>query len=251
MSSLLVTLCTYNERENIELLIPEILQLLPDAVVLVIDDHSPDGTGKLADEMAAADTRIRTLHRSGKLGLGTAIVRGLRYAIEHQFEFVVNLDADFSHNPKYIPGMVACMDRCDVSIASRYMPGGGVAGWTASRRLMSRLINLWARLMLGLSTADNSGSFRCFRVSRLRRIDWSRILARGYAFQEEILYRCRRAGCRFEEYPIIFEDRRFGQTKISLNECLSAVWVIFRLGIQRALRRPVLLPEDSTEPRPA
>ncbi|MCA9060015.1 MAG: polyprenol monophosphomannose synthase [Planctomycetaceae bacterium] len=241
---MLVTLCTYNEYENIQLLIPEILELLPQATVLVIDDNSPDQTGKLADEMAAADDRIRTIHRSGKLGLGTAIVLGLRYAIEHDFEFVVNLDADFSHNPRYIPPMVECMDRCDVAIASRYMPGGGVAGWTASRMLMSKLINVWARLLLGLTTADNSGSFRCFRVDRLRRIDWSRILAKGYAFQEEILYRCRRAGCRFEEVPIVFEDRRFGQTKISLNECLSAVWIIFRLGIQRALRRPVLLPDN-------
>ena len=235
----LITLCTYNEIENLKGLIPELLSLVPDATVLVIDDNSPDGTGRLVDEMNAADPRIQALHRPGKLGLGTATLAGFRYAIEHRFDFVVNLDADFSHNPKYIPTMIAAMSNSDVAIGSRYMPGGGVAGWTRGRKLMSQMINVWAKIFLGLSTADNSGSFRCYRVAKLAEVDWSLTIAKGYAFQEEVLYRCRAVGCRMCEIPIIFEDRRYGVTKINFGECVKAVWVIFWLGVERVFRRRV------------
>ncbi len=131
------------------------------------------------------------------------------------------------------------MSDSDVAIASRYVAGGGVSGWTRGRKLMSQLINFWAQALLGLTTADNSGSYRCYRVSKLAEIDWDLTLATGYAFQEEVLYRCRTVGCRMAEIPIVFEDRRYGVTKINLKECLTAVWVIFRLGIQRLLRRRV------------
>lgn len=239
MKTTLITLCTYNERENIVQLIPELHSVAPDATILVIDDNSPDGTGQLADRLSAADPRVQVLHRAGKLGLGTAIMAGFQYAIEKQFEFVVNLDADFSHGPKYIPDLIALMPQCDVAIASRYVPGGGVAGWTLGRKLMSQSINLWARLCLGLSTQDNSGSFRCYRVSKLAEIDWTLTIAKGYAFQEEVLYRCRRVQCRMKESPFIYEDRRFGTTKINLSECTTAGWVIFVLGIQRMFRHRV------------
>ena len=232
----LITLCTYNEVDNLRELIPELLSLVPAANILVIDDNSPDGTGTLVAEMAKQDDRIRLLSRRGKLGLGTATLAGFRYAIEHNYELLVNMDADFSHGPKYVPQLLAGAAEYDVVIASRYMPGGGVAGWTFRRKLMSQTINLWARFWLGLKTADNSGSFRCFRVSRLADVDWDLTMARGYAFQEEILYRCRRVGCRMTELPFIFEDRRFGVTKINLKECIVAVWVIFLLGLQRLLR---------------
>ena len=232
----LITLCTYNEVDNLRGLIPELLSLVPTANILVIDDNSPDGTGVLVAEMAKHDDRIRLLSRPGKLGLGTATLAGFRYAIEHGYDLLVNMDADFSHGPKYVPQLIAAAAEYDVVIASRYMPGGGVAGWTFRRKLMSQTINFWARFWLGLKTADNSGSFRCFRVSRLADVDWSLTVARGYAFQEEILYRCRRVGCRMTEVPFIFEDRRFGVTKINLRECVVAVWVIFLLGVQRLLR---------------
>lgn len=232
----LITLCTYNEVDNLRELIPELLSLVPATNILVIDDNSPDGTGMLVAEMAKQDDRIRLLSRRGKLGLGTATLAGFRYAIEHNYELLVNMDADFSHGPKYVPKLIAGAAEYDVVIASRYMPGGGVAGWTFRRKLMSQTINLWARFWLGLKTADNSGSFRCFRVSRLADVDWDLTMARGYAFQEEILYRCRRVGCRMTELPFIFEDRRFGVTKINLKECIVAVWVIFLLGLQRLLR---------------
>ncbi len=236
----LITLCTYNEVDNLRGLIPELLSLVPTVNILVIDDNSPDGTGALVAEMAKHDDRIRLLSRPGKQGLGTATLAGFRYAIEHSYELLVNMDADFSHGPKYVPQLIAAAAEYDVVIASRYVPGGGVAGWTFRRKLMSQTINFWARFWLGLKTADNSGSFRCFRVSRLAEVDWDLTVARGYAFQEEILYRCRRVGCRMTELPFIFEDRRFGVTKINLKECVTAVWVIFLLGLQRILRFRVL-----------
>jgi dolichol-phosphate mannosyltransferase len=231
----LITLCTYNEVDNLRGLIPELLTLVPAANILVIDDNSPDGTGAFVAEMAKRDDRVRLLSRPGKLGLGTATLAGFRYAIEHNYELLVNLDADFSHGPKYVPQLIAAATVYDVVIASRYVAGGGVAGWTFRRKLMSQTINFWARFWLGLKTADNSGSFRCFRVARLAEVDWDLTVARGYAFQEEILYRCRQVGCRMTEVPFIFEDRRFGVTKINLKECIVAVWVILLLGLQRLL----------------
>jgi dolichol-phosphate mannosyltransferase len=228
---LLVTLCTYNERENLPELIPEIWRHAPQAHILVIDDNSPDGTGALADEWAARDARVRVLHRPGKLGLGTATLAGFRFGIEQGYDYLINLDADFSHPPRYIPELLACMDHADVAIGSRYVAGGGIKGWGPRRHFMSRAINGYARLLLRLSVRDTSGAFRCFRVAALRRLDFDQVIARGYAFQEEILYRCRRAGFRFAETPIVFEDRRYGRSKINLKEGIAALAIILRLGI--------------------
>lgn len=239
MPQLLITLCTYNEYENLPKLIPEIHAVAPDADVLVIDDNSPDETGRLADELATRDGRIKVLHRSGKLGLGTATVAGFRFAIEQGYDQVLNMDADFSHHPRHLPAIRDCLNRVDVAIGSRYIAGGGVVGWNWRRHFMSRGINFYARRFLGLRTRDNSGSFRCYRVAKLAEIDWSRIRARGYAFQEELLYRCRAVGCSFEETPIVFEDRRFGTSKINWKESVAALWVIFRLGLDRLCRVPV------------
>jgi dolichol-phosphate mannosyltransferase len=228
---LLITLCTYNELENLPLLIPEILAQLPWSEILVVDDNSPDGTGRVADEIAAKDSRVHVLHRAGKEGLGTAILAGFRYAIAQHYQFVLNMDADFSHHPRHLPALMELMDRCDVAIGSRYVPGGKAVGWSLKRHFMSRSINLYARCLLWLRTRDNSGSYRCYRVSKLQELDLDLVRAKGYAFQEEILYRCRRVGCRFEETPIVFEDRRLGLSKINYKETLAALWVIFRLGI--------------------
>jgi len=236
---LLITLCTYNERENLPELIPEIHKEAPQADILVIDDNSPDGTGQLVDEMSAADPRIRALHRSGKLGLGTATLAGFNYAIEHDYALVLNLDADFSHHPRHIPALLSCMSDADVAIGSRYVPGGGVVGWGLKRHFMSSSVNFYARLLLGLTTRDNSGAFRCYRVAKLRELDLNKFRALGYAFQEEVLYRCRRIGCRFAETPITFEDRRYGESKINWREAVAALWVIFRLSIDRMLGVPV------------
>jgi dolichol-phosphate mannosyltransferase len=228
---LLVTLCTYNERDNLPALIPEIWRYAPQADILVIDDNSPDGTGAVADEWAVRDPRVHVLHRPGKLGLGTATLAGFRYAIEHDYTLLLNLDADFSHHPRHIPALLECMRRADVAIGSRYVAGGGVVGWGLRRKLMSRGINGYARLLLRLKTRDNSGAYRCFRVARLRELDLEAVISRGYAVQEEILYRCRRIGCTFAETPITFDDRRYGQSKINAREALAALVIILRLGL--------------------
>jgi len=233
MPRLLITICTYNELENIRLLLPELRAVAPNADLLVIDDGSPDGTGAAVQELAATDPALKLLQREEKLGLGTAALTGFEYGIQHEYDLLLNMDADFSHHPRYVPALIQLSETCDVAIGSRYVPGGGVVGWSLLRHFMSRAINIYTRMLLGVRTRDNSGSFRCYRVNQLARIDWDRTLSKGYAFFEEVLYRCAAAGCAFGETPIVFEDRRFGETKISFKECVIALWVIFRLGIQR------------------
>ena len=190
------------------------------------------------------------IHRSGKLGLGTAILAGMRFAIEGGYDYFLNLDADFSHPPRFIPDLLDGMDRHDVMIGSRYVPGGGVqGGFDLRRKFMSSSINTYARLLLGLRTRDNSGSFRCYRVAKLARIDLDRVRSRGYSFMEEILYLCKRVGCRFGETPILFEDRRAGLSKINKVEVARALQIILQLGLERAVgavrppREPAAEPE--------
>jgi dolichol-phosphate mannosyltransferase len=229
----LVTVATYNERENLPRLLDSIRAALPDADVLVVDDNSPDGTGKLADEYAKRDSHIHVLHRPGKLGLGTAIIAGMRYAIEQGYDYLTNMDADFSHPPSSLPELTAGMRHHDVMIGSRYVPGGTIVGWSLRRKLMSRAINFYSRVLLGLRARDCSGGFRCYRVEKLRLIDFEQIRSRGYSFQEEILFHCRRVGCRIGETPIRFEDRRLGESKINSKEAVAALWVLFQTAIRR------------------
>jgi len=239
MPKLLASLCTYNERENLAPLIEAIHQHSSEAHVLVVDDGSPDGTGQLADELSAADPRIHVLHRPHKMGLGTALLAAIDYALDHDYEFLLNLDADFSHHPKYIPAIVDAMANADVAIGSRYVTGGGIADWGLKRRLMSRAINAYARTLLRLPIGDTSGSFRCYRLSKLRELDFTLFKARGYAVLQELLYRCRRIGCQFAEVPIVFEDRRFGQSKINYREVVAALSVILRLGVESVFSKRV------------
>jgi len=237
----LVTVATYNEIENLPRLAEEIFQHAPHVDLLVIDDNSPDGTGRWCDEQAARDGRIRCLHRAGKLALGTAIIAGMQYAIEHGYDHVLNMDADFSHHPRYLPGLIAGMAGqgapVDVMIGSRYIPGGGVEGWPLKRRLMSKGVNLYARTLLGLAARDCSGGYRCYRTAALARLDFSTIRSRGYSFQEEILWRLKRQGARFAEYPIVFADRERGQSKINGSEAVSALTIIFQLGLKNWFTR--------------
>jgi dolichol-phosphate mannosyltransferase len=181
---------------------------------------------------------VHVLHRSGKLGLGTATVAAMRFAIEHGFDYLMNLDADFSHPPRFIPALLDGMNDHDVMIGSRYVKGGEVEGeFNFKRKLMSAGINWYARLLLGLRTRDNSGSFRCYRVSKLAEIDLGRIQSRGYSYLEEILFWCRQVGCRMGETPIRFENRRAGVSKINMGEAVEALRVILQLGAARALGR--------------
>jgi dolichol-phosphate mannosyltransferase len=237
-SKVLISLATYNEAGNLEPLVEEIRREAPSASILVIDDNSPDGTGKIADELRATRADIHVIHRPGKLGLGTATVAAMRFAIEHGYDYLLNLDADFSHPPRFIPALLAGMGEHDVMIGSRYVKGGGVeGGFDFKRKFMSAGINWYARLLLGLKTRDNSGSFRCYRVSKLAEIGLDRIRSRGYSYLEEILFLCRQVGCRMGETPILFEDRRAGVSKINPREVVEALVVIFRLGMGRIFHR--------------
>src|SRR5262249_2270371 len=232
------SMATYSKAGNLRPLVEAIRQYAPDASILIIDDNSPDGTGRIADELRATLPDIHVIHREGKLGLGTAIIAAMRFAIEHKFDYLLNRDADFSHHPEYIPALRAGMADHDVMIGSRYVPGGGVeGGFTLKRRLMSSGINTYARLMLGLASRDNSGAFRCYRGSKRAEIDLYRVRSRGYSFQEEILFWCRKVGCRIGETPIVFRDRRAGASKINMGEAASALGILFQLGVANRLGR--------------
>jgi dolichol-phosphate mannosyltransferase len=212
-------------------LLAEIHAAVPAAHVLVIDDNSPDGTGRLADELAARDRRVRVLHRPGKLGLGTAMLAAMRYAMDRGYDMLVTMDADFSHHPRYLPSVLAGLRRCDVMIGSRYVRGGGTVNWPWSRRGISWGVNALVRLLMRLPARDNSGGYRGYRVAQLRRTDLDRLLSHGYSFQEEVLFRCHLAGARVGETPILFEDRRAGASKVNPREMVRSLAVLCWLGL--------------------
>ena len=247
---LLVSVATYNERDNIARLIGEIHQFAPHADVLVVDDNSPDGTGRVVDELAMSDARMKALHRPGKLGLGTAIIAAMRYAMNHNYDLMLNMDADFSHPPRYIPAMLAGMATHDVMIGSRYVPGGGTENWPVVRETISRGVNGLVRFFFRMGVRDASGAYRCYRVSKLRDVRFDRIVSRGYSFQQEMLYRCKLAGCTLGETPIIFENRRAGKSKVNSKEAARSMATIVYLGIRAILgverRASKINPEAAT-----
>ncbi len=228
----LVAIATYKERDNLAPLVGEIRQMVPACEVLITDDNSPDGTGQLADELAAADAHVHVVHRSGKLGLGTAILAAMRYAMEHHYDYLVSMDADFSHHPRYLPAMLEGMNQHDVMIGSRYVPGGGTRNWPWSRRCISKSVNLLVRFLMGIPAKDTSGGYRCYRVALLRQTSLDNIRSTGYSFQEEVLLRCHQAGASLGETPIIFEDRRAGSSKVNLWEMIRSLWTILWLGLK-------------------
>jgi dolichol-phosphate mannosyltransferase len=237
-STTLIVIATYNEIENLPRLTEEIAQHASDVDILVIDDNSPDGTGRWCDQRAASGDDFHAIHRSGKLGLGTATLAGLQYAIDEGYAYVLVMDADFSHHPRYLPNLLAGMESgpdgspVDVMIGSRYASGGGVEGWPFRRRMMSRFINWYSRCLLGLRTRDCSGAFRCYRTSLLREIAFDRIRSRGYSYLEELLWLLKQRGGRIAETPIVFVDRQQGESKINYREAFSALWILFVLGMK-------------------
>lgn len=234
---LLVTIATYNEVENLRPLIEAIHEVADHADILVIDDNSPDGTGRVADELAAADPRLHVLHRAGKLGLGTATLAAMRHAMEQRYDFMLNVDADFSHPPRYIPALLTGMAQRDVMIGSRYVPGGGTVDWPALRRCISRTVNTYVRTILRMPVRDASGAFRCYRVELLRRAELERVRSRGYSFQQEVLFRCHRAGARIGEHPIVFENRKAGASKVNWRESVRSLTMLTWLGLRAAVGR--------------
>ena len=230
MPRTLVAVATYNERENLPSLVDAILLALPAAQVLVVDDNSPDGTGRWADERAAADPRVAVLHRAGKLGLGTATFAAMRRAIDGGYDVVCTLDADWSHPPDRLPDLVALVEHADVAIGSRYVAGGRIEGWPLRRRVASKVVNLAARGLLRLGVRDASGAFRAYRVEKLRELDLSAMRGTGYAYLEEVLWRLKRRGATFAEAPITFTERRAGVSKINGAEARAAAALLLRLG---------------------
>lgn len=225
----IVIVPTYNERENIERLCRAILRQGSGLEVLVVDDNSPDGTGDLVRDLSVHDPRLHLLHRPGKLGLGTAHVAGFRWALGRHYERIITMDADFSHPPDRIPALLDASLHSDVVIGSRYVKGGGHKDWPLRRLLLSSLSNLVARLALRLEAADCTGAFRCFRRGTLDRIAFENIRARGYSFQEEMLWHCSARGFAIAEVPIMFVDRERGRSKISWREVWGGISTVVRL----------------------
>ena len=226
---------TYNESENIEALVTQLLALPTGVQVIVVDDNSPDGTGEIADRLAVkSEGRVEVIHRAGKLGLGTAYIAGFKQALAQGADLICTMDADFSHNPRYIPGMVDKIGQDhDLVIGSRYVRGGGTSGCTFDRKLLSWGANAFARAVLGLRAHDTTAGFRCYRREVLQMIDPEQIKASGYSFLIEMLYRVQQHGWRVGEVPIIFENRRLGASKISQNEVTKAMGTVLRLGWAR------------------
>lgn len=224
----LVVIPTYNEKDNVRQIVAAVHDYL-DCDVLIVDDGSPDGTGAIADELAAADPRVRVLHRQGKQGLGTAYLAGFRDAIERDYERVCEMDADFSHAPWDLPRLVHASGDAALVIGSRYVKGGCTVGWDFRRRLLSRGANLYARMMLSSGVRDNTAGFRCFATDALRQLDLDAVHAQGYAFQIEMAFRIRRKGLTIREIPIHFVDRRVGQSKMDGKIAREALLLVPRL----------------------
>jgi dolichol-phosphate mannosyltransferase len=236
----LVVLPTYNEAENISLLIPELLKL--PLSVCVVDDASPDGTGRIADEWTAKEARVHVVHRAGKLGLGTAYVAGFHYALDHGFDAALTMDADFSHHPKYIPAMLEKIKHYDLVIGSRYVPGGDVL-YPFHRRFMSKAANTAARIALGLKPRDCTAGFRLYRAQVLQTVPIDSVFSNGYSFLIEMLNLVQGYGFSIAEVPIVFEDRVRGQSKISSQEMVRAAYTVARLTYRRVRDKLIGPPE--------
>jgi dolichol-phosphate mannosyltransferase len=229
-----VILPTYNEAKNLERIVGAVLEQLPaSGKALVVDDNSPDGTGEIADRLATQNDRIRVLHRERKEGLGPAYLAGFRVALDAGAERIIEMDADFSHDPAYLPALIAATENADLAIGSRYVPGGGVTDWGPVRRFISRGGSAYARLALRVPVRDLTGGFKCFRREVLEAIDLDTIEARGYAFQVETTYRALKLGFRVVELPIVFRDRREGSSKMSKSIVAEAIWRVPAMRFRR------------------
>lgn len=229
MNKTLLLIGTYNERENLAAIVGEVLALGLRLDVLVIDDNSPDGTGRIADGLAAAHPEVSVIHRSGKLGLGTAYVAGFRHALERGYERVITMDADFSHHPRYLPEMLRALETNDVVVAARYIKGGGVENWPPYRLLLSRGGSLYTRLVTGMPIHDATGGFNGYRREVLEAIGLDSIRSEGYSFMIEMKYRSWKKGFRIAEIPIVFVDRTRGKSKMSKRIFLEAVFMVWKI----------------------
>jgi dolichol-phosphate mannosyltransferase len=233
-SNVLVIVPTYNEKENIGLLIPEIKGLLPEVNILVVDDNSPDGTSAYVKEIARAHEGIFVLDRPAKEGLGKAYISGFRWALAHSYQYILEMDADFSHDPKYLPDFLKAIEECDLVIGSRYVKGVNVVNWPMSRLLLSYFANIVTRVITGVPVRDCTAGFKCFRRQVLERINLDKIDSSGYSFQIEVNYMAWKNGFRIREIPIVFTDRRRGVSKMStkiVREALILLWKLRFLSL--------------------
>jgi dolichol-phosphate mannosyltransferase len=233
----MVVVPTYNERENLSNLVPKLLGHGEYINLLVVDDGSPDGTGEYADDLAAGNPRIHVLHRPTKMGLGSAYVQGFKRALETDVDRIVQMDADFSHDPDVIPELLENSGRYDVVIGSRYITGANVVNWPLQRLFLSYFANVYTHLITGLPLRDSTGGFKCFRREVLESIDLDSIRSDGYSFQIEVNFRCWRRGFSIHEIPIVFVDRHSGTSKMSRRIVWEAMWLVWRLRLERILRR--------------
>ncbi len=225
----LIVVPTYNEKGNIETVYHKIFKAAENCHLLIVDDNSPDGTGQIADELAKQDPRVQVLHRKGKMGLGSAYVHGMKVALEQGYRNVIAMDADLSHDPVNLPKMLDFISKYDMVIGSRYVKDGGMVNWNARRFLISQLANLYCRWMLGITQADCTGGYKCYRADLLRKIDLEKVFAPGYSFQVEILFRALRVGAKVTEFPIIFVNRHEGESKLNFGELLEFAWTVLKL----------------------
>ncbi len=227
----IICIPTYNESENIIRMIDAVHGVVPEAHVLVIDDGSPDGTARLVRDRMSTDIRVHIIERAGKMGLGTAYCAGFAYALENDFELILEMDADFSHDPKDTRRLLDAVEGCDLVIGSRYIQGVNVINWPMSRLLLSWFANLYTRVITGMPVADATGGFKCFRAQVLRGIDLTKIRSNGYAFQIEMNYKAWRRGARIKEIPIVFTDRVSGVSKMSKNIVYEAAFLVWKLKL--------------------
>jgi dolichol-phosphate mannosyltransferase len=226
----LVIVPTYNERENAARIIERILEQDPRLEILVVDDGSPDGTGDIVEAITRANPRVHLLRRPGKMGLGTAYIAGFRWAIERQYDYMFEMDADFSHDPSHLPEFLRLIDSADLVIGSRYRDGKiTIVNWPISRLLLSYFANVYARFVTRMPVWDTTAGFKCFRRRVLEALDFSKVVSNGYAFQIEMHFRVWRKGFRMVEMPIVFVDRTEGQSKMSRKIMVEAFWMVLRL----------------------
>ncbi|MCX7819163.1 MAG: polyprenol monophosphomannose synthase [Kiritimatiellae bacterium] len=237
MAESLVITPTYNERENVEAIARATLAALPSAEHLFVDDNSPDGTGDLLDRMAAADPRIHVIHRPGKQGLGRAYVAGFLWALERDYRFIFEMDADFSHNPADLPRLRSLADEADLVLGSRFVGGIRITNWPLSRLMLSVCAAAYVRLVTGMPFADPTGGFKCYRREVIEELDVPTLRSNGYSFQIETLHRAWIRGFRIVEAPIIFEDRRSGVSKMNRSIISEAMFLVGRLWLRSGLRR--------------
>lgn len=237
LGRIVVIIPTYNESENLPMIVGRVRAAVPEAHVLVVDDNSPDGTGRLADDLSAVDPQVHVMHRLGKGGLGAAYLAGFAWALQEGYDVVVEMDADGSHQPEQLTRLLEALRDADLVLGSRWVPGGGVENWPRSREFLSKGGSLYARTMLGVGIRDVTGGFRAFRADTLRRLDLHDVVSQGYCFQIDLAWRALQRGMRVKEVPILFVERTAGVSKMSQKIVIEAMWRVTLWGLDDKVTR--------------